>query len=364
MCTGIECWRVGPVESPNVAGLVYIAAFGLAECETLGALSRKPHPPQRWRISSPTHMDTAGSEGDFVSHFAADVDSTLARVMYAVQQPLAASAFGQVMGVPAWKSLPSWYLVAELDEAIPPNAEREFARRPGPQCGLVGPGVVGGTPREGPGLTQSGSPVDVGDATPGDGQPRVAPARLDHPYARLRSTAGGTRPVAAHDQPSTVRRPSRSVVQPGCLQEYPGVGAVGVDGHHRRSTAPVELATQRERERDAVSSRGPRRVELRAPEPGQPPDRSPARADHHEVGDVRVVREAEDQDVAAGGEGRVGDGLDVVVGDPAALAHKARQRVHAQAGSAAVRHRSPAGRPRELRRPVADPRHPPETVPV
>jgi len=41
-------------------------------------------------------MDTAGSEGDFVSHFAADVDSTLARVMYAVQQPLAASAFGQV----------------------------------------------------------------------------------------------------------------------------------------------------------------------------------------------------------------------------------------------------------------------------
>src|SRR4051812_32422531 len=61
MCTGIECWRVGPVESPNVAGLVYIAAFGLAECETLGALSRKPHPPQRWRISSPTHMDTAGS---------------------------------------------------------------------------------------------------------------------------------------------------------------------------------------------------------------------------------------------------------------------------------------------------------------
>src|SRR3954471_14055703 len=120
MCTGIECWRVGPVESPNVAGLVYIAAFGLAECETLGALSRKPHPPQRWRISSPTHMDTAGSEGDFVRHFAADVDSTLARVMYAVQQPLAASAFGQVMGVPAWKSLPSWYLVAELDEAIPP----------------------------------------------------------------------------------------------------------------------------------------------------------------------------------------------------------------------------------------------------
>ena len=51
--------------------------------------------------------------------------------MYAVQQPLAMSAFGDVMGVPAWKSLPSWYLVAADDEAIPPAAERQFAARMG-----------------------------------------------------------------------------------------------------------------------------------------------------------------------------------------------------------------------------------------
>jgi pimeloyl-ACP methyl ester carboxylesterase len=44
---------------------------------------------------------------------------------------LAASAFGQVMGVPAWKALPSWYLVAQDDEAIPPDAERQFAARMG-----------------------------------------------------------------------------------------------------------------------------------------------------------------------------------------------------------------------------------------
>jgi hypothetical protein len=49
--------------------------------------------------------------------------------MYAVQQPLAGSAFTDVMGVPAWKSLPSWYLVATQDEAIPPDAERLFASR-------------------------------------------------------------------------------------------------------------------------------------------------------------------------------------------------------------------------------------------
>ena len=51
--------------------------------------------------------------------------------MYAVQQPLAMSAFGDVMGVPAWKTLPSWYLVAADDEALPPDAERQFAARMG-----------------------------------------------------------------------------------------------------------------------------------------------------------------------------------------------------------------------------------------
>jgi pimeloyl-ACP methyl ester carboxylesterase len=70
-------------------------------------------------------------EDDFVSHFAADVDPIQAKVMFAVQQPLAANALATVMGVPAWKSFPSWYLVAENDEAIPPDAERSFASRMG-----------------------------------------------------------------------------------------------------------------------------------------------------------------------------------------------------------------------------------------
>jgi pimeloyl-ACP methyl ester carboxylesterase len=51
--------------------------------------------------------------------------------MYAVQQALAATAFNDVMDVPAWKSVPSWYLVAKDDEAIPPDAERQFAARMG-----------------------------------------------------------------------------------------------------------------------------------------------------------------------------------------------------------------------------------------
>ena len=119
-------------DAPNVVGLVYIAAFGLDEGESLGALlAQGPVSP----ALAHTFTDQRGfvwlSEEDFVGHFAADVDRRQARVMWAVQQPLAGSAFTDVMAVPAWKSLPSWYLVAKDDEALPPDAERQFAARMG-----------------------------------------------------------------------------------------------------------------------------------------------------------------------------------------------------------------------------------------
>jgi pimeloyl-ACP methyl ester carboxylesterase len=119
-------------EAPNVVGLVYIAAFALDEGETLGALfSAGPPTPALAHMFTDSRGFGWLSEDDFVNHFAADVDQTWARVMYAVQQALAMSAFDDVMGVPAWKSLPCWYLVAQNDEAIPPDAERQFAQRTG-----------------------------------------------------------------------------------------------------------------------------------------------------------------------------------------------------------------------------------------
>jgi pimeloyl-ACP methyl ester carboxylesterase len=119
-------------DAPSVAGLVYIAAFGIDEGESLGALlSQGPVTPALVHLITDEQGFTWLSEDDFVNHFAADVDPVKAKVMYAVQQPLAASAFGDVMGVPAWKSLPSWYLVAANDQAIPPPAERQFAARMG-----------------------------------------------------------------------------------------------------------------------------------------------------------------------------------------------------------------------------------------
>jgi pimeloyl-ACP methyl ester carboxylesterase len=119
-------------EAPNVVGLVYIAAFALDEGETLGALlSGGPPTPALAHMFTDSRGFGWLSEDDFVNHFAADVDPAWARVMYAVQQALDLSVFEDVMGVPAWKSLPSSYLVAQNDEAIPPAAERQFAQRMG-----------------------------------------------------------------------------------------------------------------------------------------------------------------------------------------------------------------------------------------
>ena len=119
-------------DAPNVVSLVYIAAFGLDEGESLGALlSQGPVTPALAHLFTDERGFGWLSEDDFVNHFAADVDPIRARVMYAVQQAFASSAFTEVMGVPAWKALPSWYLVAENDEAIPPDAERMFASRMG-----------------------------------------------------------------------------------------------------------------------------------------------------------------------------------------------------------------------------------------
>jgi pimeloyl-ACP methyl ester carboxylesterase len=119
-------------DAPNAVALVYIAAFGLDEGESIGGLLAGGTP-----TPALAHLDVDSlgfawlPEDDFVNHFAADVDPAQARVMYAVQQPLHTSTFADVMGVPAWKSLPSWFLVADGDQAIPPDAERQFAARMG-----------------------------------------------------------------------------------------------------------------------------------------------------------------------------------------------------------------------------------------
>lgn len=119
-------------DAPNVIGLVYVAGFGIDEGESLGALlGGGPPTPAIANLV----VDEQGfgwiPEADFVGHFAGDLDPAQARVLYAVQQPISMSTFEYAMGTPAWKSLPSWFVVAANDEAIPPDAERQFAARMG-----------------------------------------------------------------------------------------------------------------------------------------------------------------------------------------------------------------------------------------
>jgi pimeloyl-ACP methyl ester carboxylesterase len=119
-------------DAPNVVGLVYIAAFGLDEGESIGALlEQAPAGPALAHLDVDPQGFAWVPEDDFVNHLAADVDPVRARVMCAVQQPLHWSSLGEVMGVPAWKSLPSWFLIADGDQAIPPDAQRVFAPRMG-----------------------------------------------------------------------------------------------------------------------------------------------------------------------------------------------------------------------------------------
>jgi pimeloyl-ACP methyl ester carboxylesterase len=120
------------LDAPNVAAVVYVAAFALDQGESLGALLKSgPPTPALANLSIDEQGFAWLPEDDFVGHFAADVDPIRARAMYAVQQPISLSTFEDVMGEPTWKSQPTWYMVATNDEAIPPDAERHFAERMG-----------------------------------------------------------------------------------------------------------------------------------------------------------------------------------------------------------------------------------------
>jgi Predicted hydrolases or acyltransferases (alpha/beta hydrolase superfamily) len=122
-------------DAPNVAGLVYIAAFGLDQGESLGGLlSQGPVTPALAHLFTDKQGFGWLSEDDFVNHFAADVDPVRARVMYAVQQPLAMSAFGDVMGVPAWKhGRPgTWSRPTTRPSRRPPSGSSPLAWAPRP----------------------------------------------------------------------------------------------------------------------------------------------------------------------------------------------------------------------------------------
>lgn len=124
---------------PNVKALVYIAAFAPDTGETLEQLVTK----NPGTMITPAALDTrpyplpGGGDGvdlyikksAFHDAFAGDLPRSTTNLMWAEQRPFSVAAFTEPSGAPAWTTIPSWYLVATNDKAIPPATQSFMARR-------------------------------------------------------------------------------------------------------------------------------------------------------------------------------------------------------------------------------------------
>jgi pimeloyl-ACP methyl ester carboxylesterase len=120
--------------NPGVKALVYIAGFAPDAGETALELSNKF--PGSTLGPTLEQLPLGGGAVDlrvrqdlFPEQFAADVPLPDARLMAVAQRPITAAALGEPSGEPAWRSIPSWFLIPTGDKNIPPAAQRFMARR-------------------------------------------------------------------------------------------------------------------------------------------------------------------------------------------------------------------------------------------
>jgi pimeloyl-ACP methyl ester carboxylesterase len=114
----------------QVKGLVYITAFGLDEGESLESLSKNGPPPSGASAIAPDDQGFLWVDrAKFRDAFAADATADEAYVMAAVQRPLHVAAFASKEGTPAWRTVPSHYLVCTDDNMIAPAAQQFMAER-------------------------------------------------------------------------------------------------------------------------------------------------------------------------------------------------------------------------------------------
>ncbi|GAA4719234.1 alpha/beta fold hydrolase [Phytohabitans rumicis] len=127
--------------NPNVKALVYVAAFAPDAGETLEGLQTK-YPGSKLGAAALdiypyTMPDGTGSADGYIKAsvfrdiFAADLPASVTAVMHATQRPGDLHTLQQPSGAPAWKTIPSWYLVAKQDNVIPAAAQRFMAARAG-----------------------------------------------------------------------------------------------------------------------------------------------------------------------------------------------------------------------------------------
>jgi len=114
--------------NPNVATLVYIAAFALDEGESCASIEQAV--PQASKAFKP---DSDGNwwidHQDFAADFAADIPREKAEFMAISQVPISTDSFTHKVTNPAWKTKPAWYMVATEDRSINPDQERMMAKR-------------------------------------------------------------------------------------------------------------------------------------------------------------------------------------------------------------------------------------------
>ena len=117
---------------PKVASVAYIAAFAPDAGESVETLIANPPPGAAVPpILPPQDGFLMLDKAKFADSFAADVDPSTARFMADSQVPWGVEALAGKVAVPAWKSKPSFYLVASDDRMIPPPAQRAMAERAG-----------------------------------------------------------------------------------------------------------------------------------------------------------------------------------------------------------------------------------------
>jgi pimeloyl-ACP methyl ester carboxylesterase len=125
----------------NVVGLVFVAAFAPDEGERLGEVASQSKDSLLGTAQVPLHYPTGPGGGTAVEFgmdpakardvFAADLPADKANVLAAIQRPVAELAFSEPNGRPAWKSLPSWAVVATQDRAAGTDIVRSMAERAG-----------------------------------------------------------------------------------------------------------------------------------------------------------------------------------------------------------------------------------------
>jgi pimeloyl-ACP methyl ester carboxylesterase len=113
---------------PNVAALVYIAAFALDEGESCAAIEQAL-PPASKAIKPDSNGNFWIDQEHFAADFAADVPPATSHFMAVSQVPISADSFTHKVTSPAWRSKPTWYMVASADRSINPDQERMMAKR-------------------------------------------------------------------------------------------------------------------------------------------------------------------------------------------------------------------------------------------